>query len=208
MIVLLIIKAFLLATAISFAGSVQLGPVNFGTIHTALNKHKNAAIRFGFGGSLPELLYCALVFGSAGLLERFGLFQDYLKYLTSGILFVFGLVLIFQKSGNGKRNYQIKDGNELWWGATFGLLNPQLYPFWLFIIAYLKSNNIHQFSTLSTQIAFAIGATVGAFILQYLVAVLAAKNKAFIYNKVAKNYNKVLGAVIIAVAIIQLVINS
>ena len=204
----LVIKAFLLAVGISFCGSVQLGPVNFGTIHTALNKHKNAAIRFGFGGSLPELLYCALAFGSAGILEQFGLFQDYLKYLTSGILFVFGLVLIFQKSGDGKRSYQAKDGNEIWWGATFGLFNPQLYPFWLFIIAYLKSNDIHHFTSLSTQVAFTMGTAVGAFVLQYLVAVLASKNRAFIYTKITKNYNKVLGAVIIAVAIIQLVINS
>ena len=116
----LLVKSFLLATAISFAGSVQLGPVNFGTIHAALNKNKTSAILFGFGGSLPELIYSALALGGASYVLQFDQLQQYLKYLTSGILLVFGLILIFQKSKEANKVYQIKEGNYLWAGMLFG----------------------------------------------------------------------------------------
>ena len=89
--------ALIISTAISFAGSVQLGPVNFGTIYSALHKNKKSAILFGFGGSLPELLYCGLAFGGSNYLLQFESLNDYLKYLTSAVLFIFGVYLIFQK---------------------------------------------------------------------------------------------------------------
>lgn len=201
-----VFSSLLLATAISFAGSVQLGPVNFGTIHTALNKDKQSAIRFGFGGSLPELLYCGLAFASANLLDRLEGFQNTLKYLTIGVLLVFGAYLIFQKSGSGAY-HQMKKGNELWLGATFGLLNPQLYPFWLFVITNLKTNQILTSGHWLVESAFVLGASLGAFLLQYLVAEFTSRKREFIYMRLTKNYNKVLGTVIIGIALIQLLLN-
>lgn len=201
-----VFSSLLLATAISFAGSVQLGPVNFGTIHTALNKDKQSAIRFGFGGSLPELLYCGLAFASANLLDQLEGFQNTLKYLTIGVLLVFGAYLIFQKSGSGM-HHQMKKGNELWLGATFGLLNPQLYPFWLFVITNLKTNQILTSGHWLVESAFVLGASLGAFLLQYLVAEFTSRKREFIYMRLTKNYNKVLGTVIIGIALIQLLLN-
>ena len=199
--------AFVLSTAISFAGSVQLGPVNFGTIYNALHKNKKAAILFGFGGSLPELLYCGLAFGSSNLLTQLEGLDSYLKYLTSAVLFIFGLYLLFQKSASRSSNVKVKEGKEVWRGALFGLLNPQLFPFWLFIITYLRSNQVLDAAIWPVQAVFTVGAAFGAFLLQLLVAEIASQKREFIYLRLTKNYNKVLGGVIIAVAVIQLVIN-
>ncbi len=202
-----VFSSLLLATVISFAGSVQLGPVNFGTIHTALNKDKKSAIRFGFGGSLPELFYCGLAFASANLLDRFESFQDTLKLLTIGVLLIFGTYLMFQKSSSQASNQKLKRGNEVWVGATFGLLNPQLYPFWLFIIANLKTNQILTSSHWLVVSAFVIGAALGAFLLQYLVAEITSRKREFLYKRLTKNYNKVLGAIILGIAILQIIFN-
>ncbi|HEY9116592.1 MAG TPA: LysE family transporter [Roseivirga sp.] len=202
-----VFSSLLLATAISFAGSVQLGPVNFGTIHTALTKDKKSALRFGFGGSLPELLYCSLAFASANLLDRFEGFQETLKYLTIGVLLIFGTYLMFQKGTSTSSKHDLKKGNELWVGATFGLLNPQLYPFWLFVITNLKTNQILTSSHWLVELAFVIGAALGAFLLQYLVAEFTSKKREFIYMRLTKNYNQVLGGIIIGIAMIQLVFN-
>ncbi len=202
-----VIEALFLATAISFAGSVQLGPVNFGTIHTALHKNKKAAIIFGFGGSLPELLYCGLAIGSSNFISQYEGLEDYLKYLTVGVLFLFGIYLIFQKASSEQKHKSTKKGKEIWLGATFGMLNPQLYPFWLFIITYLRSNAVLENTSWPSQVAFVIGAALGAFLLQVLVAEFTTRKREFIYMKLTKNYNRVLGAVIIAIAIVQLVIN-
>lgn len=202
-----ILEALIIATAISFAGSVQLGPVNFGTIHTALHKNKKAAIIFGFGGSLPELLYCGLAIGSSNFISQYEGFEDYLKFLTTGVLFLFGIYLIFQKTASEHKHKSQKKGNELWLGATFGLLNPQLYPFWLFIITYLRTNSILENDMWPAQVAFVVGSALGAFLLQLLVAEFTTRKREFIYLRLTKNYNKVLGAIIIAIAIFQLVIN-
>ena len=201
-----VLYALLVATAISFAGSVQLGPVNFGTIYTALHKNKKAAILFGFGGSLPELLYCGLAVGGSNLLAQFEGLNDFLKYLTSAVLFVFGMYLLFQKPASRSNNIKIKEGKEVYRGALFGLLNPQLFPFWLFIITHLRSNQVLAIKEWPEQLAFTLGAALGAFLLQLIVAEIASRKREFIYLRLTKNYNKVLGCIILAVAIFQLVI--
>ena len=202
-----IFQALILSTAISFAGSIQLGPVNFGTIRTALRYNKKSAILFGFGGSLPELFYSALALGSSNLLSRYEYLDDYLKYLTIGVLFIFGIYLIFQKPTEASEKDSPDKGNHVWRGMGFGILNPQLYPFWLFIITNLRSNNLLTDERWPVQAAFVIGTAAGAFLLQYLVAVVTSKKREFVYMKLTKNYNKILGAVILAVAVFQLVIN-
>ncbi len=203
----LVIQAFVIATLISFAGSVQLGPVNFGTIQTALNKNFKAALLFGFGGSLPELLYSGLAFGSSSLLDQYSGLEVYLKYLTTAILLIFGIVLWFQKASSGNEERYQKPGKQIWLGMTFGLFNPQLYPFWLIVITNLRSYNIVVDDSLPVIVAFVIGTAAGAFLLQYLVAVVTTRKKEFLYTKLTKNYNKVLGSILMAVALIQLIIN-
>mgnify|MGYP001075604809 CR=1 FL=1 len=201
-----VLYALLLATMISFAGSVQLGPVNFGTIHTALQKNKRAARLFGLGGSLPELLYCGLAFGGSNLLAQFEGLNDTLKYLTSAVLLAFGIYLLFQKPSSSKSKINIKEGREVYRGALFGLLNPQLFPFWLFIITYLRSNQILKADVWPKQLGFIFGAALGAFLLQLVVAEVASRKREFIYLKLAKNYNKVLGCLILVVAVAQFVL--
>ncbi|OEK05771.1 LysE family translocator [Roseivirga misakiensis] len=202
-----VIEALTVATVISFVASLQLGPVNMGTIHTALHKNKKAAIIFGLGGSLPELLYCGLAIGSSNFISQYEGLDDYLKYLTVGILLIFGVYLFRQKASTKQNSKLDKQGKELWLGATFGLLNPQLYPYWLFIITFLRSNSILENNTIPAQVAFVVGTALGAFLLQWLVAELTTRNRDFIFKKLTKNYNKVLGGILIAMALIQLVIN-
>ncbi len=206
MVVFLILQAFLLATVISFAGSVQLGPVNFGTIQTALNKDLKSALRFGFGGSLPELLYCGLAIGGSNLLEKTEGLGDTLKYVTSAILFIFGIYLLLQKPKEGGFKEKKGTGNEIWMGMTFGLFNPQLFPFWLIIITNLRSYNIMVSDLMAEQVAFAVGTAFGAFLLQYLVAVITIKKRDFLFSKVSTNFNHILGVIIIGVGLLQVIL--
>ncbi|MCE7994144.1 MAG: LysE family transporter [Roseivirga sp.] len=207
MIIWHIFEAFFLATLISFVASIQLGPVNYGTIRTALNKNKKAAILFGFGGSLPELLYCSLAFGGSNLLIQYEGLGDYLKYLTIGVLLVFGIYTFFQKPSEGGSKTDQKSGKEVWRGMTFGLLNPQLFPYWLFVITLLRGYNLVTSPSWFVQGAFVVGTAVGAFLLQYLVAVVTTRKREFIYTKLTTNYNKVFGTILIALALATLVID-
>ena len=205
--VLLILQAFGIATLISFAGSVQLGPVNFGTIQTALSKDFKSALYFGFGGSLPELLYCGLAFGGANLIAKYDGLEAYLQYGTTVILFVFGIYLLLQKPSEKTDDKPERPGKRKWVGMTFGLMNPQLFPFWLIVVSNLRSYNILVDDNVFVQAGFVIGTAAGAFLLQYVVALITTKKKDFLYAKLTRNYNQVLGSVIILVAIIQLVVN-
>ena len=186
MTLLLVLQAFVIATAISFVGSVQLGPVNFGTIQTALNKNLKSALLFGFGGSLPELLYSGLAIGGSNLLQQYDGLEEYLKYLTTAILLAFGIYLLFQKASTEMSNQDQKPGKSIWLGMTFGLLNPQLFPFWLIVITNLRSYNIMVDHSFPVQVAFVLGTAAGAFLLQYLVAVITTKKRGLSIHQVDK----------------------
>lgn len=199
-----VFNSFLLAMAISFAGSVQLGPVNMGTIHMALKQDKKSAIMFGLGGSLPELFYSSLAFGSANLLSRISGLENYLNYITIAVLLSFGGYLILQKRPRMERQENFKKRGALAKGTAIGMLNPQLYPFWLFVIANLRTNGYLNFTQTSVQVAFVLGTAVGAFLLQYLVAEVTFRKRELFFVNITKNYSQVLGSVLIVIALFQL----
>lgn len=199
-----VINSFCLAVIISFVGSVQLGPVNMGTIHTALKQDKKSAIMFGLGGSIPELFYSSLAFGSANLLSHVKGLENYLNYLTIAVLLTFGVYLILQKRKKIEQQENFKKRGALAKGAAIGFLNPQLYPFWLFVIANIRTNGYLTLAEPATEVAFVLGTAVGAFILQYLVAEVTYRKREFFFVKFTKNYSQVLGSILIVIAIFQL----
>ena len=90
----------------------------------------------------------------------------------------------------------------------FGLFNPQLLPFWLFVISFLSSNGILVSASIWDQVAFSLGTMTGAFLLQWLVAEFTSRKREFIFLKLSKHYNKVLGGLILLVALLQLLLRG
>ncbi len=69
---------FILLTtaAISFVGSIQVGPVNLTVIQTVLQRRLKDGILVALGGCVPELFYAAAAVWAGMWLDRILIFGD------------------------------------------------------------------------------------------------------------------------------------
>jgi len=88
--------ALLCGFGMGFVGSVPLtGPIALLVFHRGLQGRYLRGVALGLGGTLGELIYCALAVGGVGLLvERFPLASAGMKFLSAMILVVFGLYFL------------------------------------------------------------------------------------------------------------------
>ena len=205
------ILIFLFSSLVSFIGSLQLGPVNLFVIDTAVNKNKKNAYFVALGGTIPEFIYCALAVYSGSFFMRNQTIFFIFKLLLVLILLIVAFVYFFKKHKLIGLNFQTckAQSNRITFffkGFSLAILNPQLLPFWMFIMVYF---NTVEFLTLRSEldkISYIFGAGLGAFIL--LVSIILTINKyrdrvlQLINNKY---YFKVLAILFFAIAIHQLI---
>ena len=205
------ILIFLFSSLISFIGSLQLGPVNLFVIDTTINKNKRNAYFVALGGTIPEFIYCALAVYSGSFFLRNETIFFIFKLLLISILLIVAFVYFFKKHkliGINIQAYETQSNLITFFlkGFSLAILNPQLLPFWMFILVYF---NTVKFLTLKSEIdkiSYIFGAGLGAFIL--LVSIILTINKyrdrvlQLINNKY---YFKVLAILFFAIAIQQLI---
>ncbi|TAE80793.1 MAG: hypothetical protein EAY81_10195, partial [Bacteroidetes bacterium] len=194
-----------LASVISFAGSIQPGPVNMAVVFTALNNQFKRARYVALGGSVPELLasYVAMRF-SLVIMD----YENVIDQFSFGFSFVFialGVVLIISKNANKlKQQNGSKSGFVL--GFLLGLLNPQLILFWFGAITWLGIKGF-QFHNHVLQYTFIVGTGVGAFLLHILLLYLIQLNHNSIWVKRLNLYgNKIIGVIFILLGIVNFIL--
>ena len=204
------ILIFISASLASFIGSLQLGPVNLFVIDVALNKNKNSAYLLAFGGIIPEFIYCGLaVYSGVYFLSNPTIFTIF-KILLIIILISIGVIYLLKKhkslslesketvSELTKTRYFMK-------GFSLAILNPQLLPFWMFIMVYFNSTNFLELKTELDKLAYILGAGVGAFLLLLSIILTINKFKSRILTYLNnKYYYKALGVLFICIALQQL----
>ncbi len=157
-----LVALFLIATGISFLGSLQLGPVNSEVLRFAIRGRKKEALLVGIGGSLPEIPYAL---AAAYLIQHLQLvpgLRSIFAWFFIVVIFGLGLRLIFKQAKDLRvETYQVKR-SPLLIGFILASLNPQLIFFWSGILVWLGYKTL----TLTEGLAFALGATFGAFLLQ------------------------------------------
>ena len=202
---------FFFSAIASFTGSLQLGPVNLYVIDTALNQNKKSAIWVSFGGAIPEFIYCALaVYAGDYLMSNpttFFIFKILLILLLIIIAVIYFLKKYKPKEINVVKSVEYKKSIQFFTkGFGLAILNPQLLPFWVFILVYF--NTIYFLNVLSEldKIAFFFGAGFGAFIL--LIFIVLTINR--FRNKIAilinnKYYFKTMAVLFLLIALQQLI---
>ncbi len=201
---------FLAASLASFIGSLQLGPVNLFVIDTALNKNKNSAYWVAFGGIIPEFIYCGLAVYSGTYFLNNPTILIAFKILLIIILISVGVIYLLKKhkslslesketvSEPTKVSYFMK-------GFSLAILNPQLLPFWMFVMVYFNSLNFLELKTELHNLAYITGAGFGAFLLLFSIILTINKFKTRILTYLNnKYYYKVLGVLFICIALQQL----
>ena len=197
------ISIFLITALISFAGSVQLGPVNLAIMQEVLNGRRRAGLLIGAGVCLPEFIYSSFaLFASAWLLKRHTVLVT-LEWSIVPVMIGLGILNMMRKkkqeeiSARGKAMDFIK-------GFILSALNPQLLPFWLAILIMLNGYPFFSIVTVPEKMAFIIGTGAGEFGLISLVVWLTALHREFLLDKMkSRNLNKVFGWLFIALAVVQ-----
>lgn len=203
-----VISIFLVASIISFLGSLQLGPVNFTVINTCISNGKKSAFYIAIGGVLPEFIYCGLAIYSASYVNTN---SPYVLWLTIGfICLLLILVIIFWFKKNKPTHYLTKAENKptplisVLKGFSLAILNPQLLPFWGFIFISFNSISFLKIDNVASKLAFVCGAGFGAFVL--LLSIIMLVNKFKIRLETYLNhpyYYKMLSVIFLLVALHQ-----
>jgi threonine/homoserine/homoserine lactone efflux protein len=168
---------FGLTCAISYVGSINPGPVNLAVIRTVLQGHRLAAIGIGVGCALPEVL------GGYVAIRGLAFFQEYphvfstIKLLIAPILILIGFLSLRKKSGTDATaapgQHSLRGGFLK--GTLLALLNPALIPFWLIVLVWYSDRPVLQIISGADQVAFLLGAAVGALLIRLTYVALTQR---------------------------------
>ncbi len=196
---------FLTTALISFVGSLQLGPVNLTVIQSVLRHNLRTGLRIALGGCLPEMIYAATAVWAGRWLEQH---QNAWKLLEwSAVPLLLGLGVVIFMTPNRPIKLENTRGRPFSFmkGLIVGLLNPQLFPYWLVMLVQFSMYQMLRVQTIPEQIAFVVGAAVGAFGLLVGVAYLTAHFRESLLEKLGQfNFNRFLGALFVLLAVGQL----
>lgn len=196
---------FLVTAAISFVGSLQLGPVNLTVIQSVLRRDLSTGRWIALGGCLPEMIYAAAAVWAGMWLEKHPSVWTLLEWSTVPVLLSFGIVIFFTRNRPVQLENPQQQSFSFVKGLTIGLLNPQLFPYWLVVLVQFGMYSALRVQTLLEQIAFVAGTAVGALGLLVVVAYLASHFRERLLEKLSKfNVNQLLGALFIVLAVGQL----
>lgn len=197
---------FLVAAGISYVASLQLGPVNLRVIQSTVQHNKSYALRVGFGGSLPEIIYAGIAFYITELIDFESFDSKWFSFITLPV-FLFLALYNFLKKSKPQSIDNVKEvpsnGRGFIEGFILAMLNPQLITFWLIIITYLKTKGWLMDATLAQQSFFILGCAAGAFVLQLTFIAVAERYKNVILKKLGANFNKVIGGLFLLLALVD-----
>lgn len=197
---------FIATTAISFAGSIQLGMVNLTVIQSVLRRNLKEGLWVALGGSLPEMLYATAAIWAGMWLEKHQSVWNVLEWSAVPVLLGIGIVTF--QTPNRSIDIERQTNQSFSWAKGFimGLLNPQLFPYWLLMLVQFTNYDVLRVQTLPDRIAFIIGTAVGALVLLVILAYLTHRFKDWLLHKMKKgNTNRFLGILFMLLALGQLV---
>lgn len=205
-----IASVFIASALVSCVGSLQLGPVNLFVINSVLYENKKTAYWIAAGGSLPEFVYCALAVYASSFFAKNPSYDFFFKVTFICVLIVLGFIFWFKpvkKVEVTKPLLFVNAPQSFAKGFSLALLNPQLLPFWLIVHIYFNSVSLLKTPSPLHEMAFVLGAGVGAFMLLISLIALVNKFKTTILKYLNTNYYyKILAIIFFAIAIQQFVL--
>lgn len=194
--------SFIIATLISFIGSLQPGLLNMGVLYTGYHRSKSAAIRMAIGGVVPEIIYSSISIMLYSKAAEYTYLKEGLSMLFIPLLFLAGIYL-FRKKARKETSHSWKS-NDFKNGFMIGMVNPLLVPFWLIWVQQVVQRGYLKLDNLAAQMAFVIGTAFGALLLLLIVAFFTVKYKDQLERTLEGKINKLLGIICIILAFVEL----
>lgn len=185
----------------SFLGGVAFGPINLSVVDLTLKKNMQSALRFSAAAALVEIFQAmiAIMFGKL-ISRKIEEFPE-LKIFVMLFFILLGLYFVF-KTDKPKAEFKSENKTSNFLnGFIVAILNPQTIPYWIFVLAYLKSANVLYLKSWHLLL-FLIGVSIGKFIILSLYGYLSEYIKQHFTN--LNDYvSKTIGTILIVVGLVQ-----
>jgi threonine/homoserine/homoserine lactone efflux protein len=197
------ITHFIFGLVGSFVGGVAFGPINLSVVDLTLKKNINSALTFSAAAAVVEIFQAAIAVTFGKLISRkIDEFPE-LQLLVIAFFVMLGLFFLYKRDNPRKESKTEKNSSTIANGFIVAFLNPQAVPYWIFVLAYLKSidvlylNSWHLFLFLS-------GASIGKFIILGLYSYLSEIIQRHFEN-LNEYVSKVIGGLLLGIGLAQAV---
>ncbi|AEI48093.1 LysE family translocator [Runella slithyformis] len=198
------ILILLAAAVISFVGSIQIGPVNITVIQTVLQRRFRDGLLVALGGCIPELFYAAAAVWTGMWLDQNPHIWRIMEWASVPALIMIGVFVLRSSQQTTSKTTAIANHSHVVKGFTLAIFNPQLFPYWLFILVQFQGYPPLKVQHPEEQIAFVAGAVLGAWGLLFGVAYLTGRYREQILQQLGQvNLTKALGWLFLGMAALQ-----
>ncbi|MEJ7644215.1 MAG: LysE family transporter [Chryseolinea sp.] len=170
--------SFLIGAIVSFLGSIPPGTLNVLVLQLGLQNNLKAALRFALAVSLVEYPYAWIAVEFETWITSSPVVQENFRLLASIVMIILGLFGLWSARRPSSLSVKFQN-NGFTSGLVLGLLNFQAIPWWIGIIAYLKSEGWISIDTTFAKHSFILGTAAGALVLLCLLALLAQRLSGF-----------------------------
>ncbi|MBK7474534.1 MAG: LysE family transporter [Haliscomenobacter sp.] len=194
---------FFLVFIIGYLGTMPFGPINLSVIDTAISRSFRSAFFFSLAAAMVEVPQ-SLVALHFGLSVSRWIEESWIAKMLAVLVFVGMGAMFFLKKPQEEDKKSTAQGDFLH-GIFIAVINPQAIPFWVVVLAYLKTA---QHLTLSTHmalqliLAFLLGVGFGKLfaLLTYarLSQIIVAR-----LSFVGLWMNKIIGSILIALGLLH-----
>jgi len=187
----------------SLLGGVAFGPINLSVVDITLKKSVRAAIGFCAGAALVEFIMAtiAILFGKI-ISRKIEEFPE-LKLLVIVFFVILGIYFIFKKDIPKAENKADSKKSSFLNGFIVAIFNPQTIPYWIFVLAYLKSARVLYLKSWYLLL-FLAGVSIGKFIILSLYSYLSEYIKKHTPN--LNDYvSKAIGGILLVAGFVQAV---
>lgn len=176
-------EVFTVAFIVSYLGSIPPGTINISVMQMSIQKQRRAALFFGLGASVIELIYVAITVKFQQFLYAHERLTFAFQIVTAVVLVALGIINLVSRITSQKfiPHGSIRRRTGFKRGVTLGLLNPMTIPFWLIVTNYLVTNNWVTVGGKNFW-AYVTGLAAGTFILMVTVDFLGSK-----FQKISDN---------------------
>lgn len=165
---------FLLAFTFSFTGSLAPGTVNLSSLQLGLDNKAYLAWRFALAAAIMEYIYAFLAVTFEKLITSSPIIVQNFHLIAAIVMLTLGILNI--RSASKPTNLSVRLQNSGFRrGLVLGILNPLAMPYWIGMVAYLKSQHWIDLSAPVQLHSFLLGVSAGVFTLLVSVAYLASR---------------------------------
>ena len=170
----MVIHAFLIGAIASFLGSIPPGTLNILVLQLGLENKLKAALGFALAVALIEYPYAWIAVEFEALITSSPAIQENFRLLAAIVMIALGLLGIWTAKKPKMATIKMQKSGFVR-GLILSLLNPQTIPWWIGVIAYLKSEGLIVLDTPIRVHSFVFGTAVGVISLLTLLAIAAER---------------------------------